>query len=577
MFRGVVAGSFAIVVALTPCLALAQTAALASSGTTGDGLEDLRDEGYALKQRQDCARAYSVFLAAAKKSGGAAEDMLAAAECAIQLGRKPEAISEVRAAIARQTELSRDDRIEAITSLADLLEATPEREEAAKTWDQALQLADTPENRLGSARAWRADGNIVRADAMLATVDPKQLTASEQADYWSEKSEQLAKTDPNAALAAIDQAIALEDADYRRVARAEILGRLGRKQEAIGDLEQARKQNPKDADTALALAYAYNEAGRHGDAANAFEAVARLAAPSGEFLEDWAYALADAGRTDEADKKFRELIDTEEAKSAAGTAPAENTEAKLLDIRGKVKEIEQDFQVSANFNYRSDSISVPLLEPQIENGLGAEGSWRSPLGLLTPRDISLFGSLFATFDHGLSIDGDSTQGAAGVRWIALREPELSFSFERYVKIGSGAQDGWAVSANFLVEKGTDWNPTLSRWTYLMADASVDYLWEEPHAFSAVGEFRAGEAFSLGNHTMLVPHLLLAGQDIDNTGEQGSLLEAGAGFALRHWLSNDRYRGLGDVVELSVQYRLPLARDRLGQNGGAFVVQASLEH
>ncbi|HWY17065.1 MAG TPA: hypothetical protein VNX86_18190 [Rhizomicrobium sp.] len=575
MFRGAVVGGLFIAVALSPCPAL--PGPLGLSRTSRESLEDLRDEGYALKQRQDCARAYSVFLAAAKKSGGAAEDMLAAAECAIQLGRNPEAISELRAAVARQTELSRADRIEAITSLADLLEGTPEREEAAKTWDQALQLADTPENRLGSARAWRAAGNIARADAMLATVDPKQFTPSLQADYWSEKSEQLGKTDPNAALAAIDQAIALEDADYRRVARAEILGKLGRKQEAIADLEQARQQNPKDADTAEALAYAYNEAGRHADAATAFQAAAWLGAPTGEFLEDWAYALADAGRTDEADKKFREFIDTEEARSAAGIVPAENTEANLLDTREKVKEIEQDFQLSANVNYRSDSVSIPLLEPQIENGLGAEASWRSPLGLLTPRDISLFGSLFATFDHGLDIDGDSTQGAAGVRWIALREPELSFSFERYVKIGSSAQEGWAASANFSAEKGTDWKPTLSRWTYLMADASVDYLWEEPHAFSAIGEFRAGEAFSLGNHTILVPHAVLAGQNIDNTGEQGSLLEAGVGVAVRHWLSNDRYQGLGDVLELSVQYRLPLARDRLGQNGGAVVVQASLEH
>lgn len=571
MFRRTVAAGFMVWVSF------ASHPAPAQSESSGEDLEDLRDQGYALKQRGDCASAYEIFLAAAKKSGGAAEDELAAAECAVQLGRKPEGIAEFRAALARQSELSRDDRVEAITSLADLLEETPAKQEAAETWDQALQLSNTAENRLGSARAWREAGNTAKADAMLATVDPGELSRSDQADYWSEKAEELEKSQPTAALAAIDRALALEDADYRHVTRADILDKLGRKKEQIAELELARKENPKDADTALALAYAYNEAGRHSDAADMFAEAERLGSPTSEFLEDWAYALADAGRREEADKKFRELIDAEEIIAAAQGATSESVGAKLSDAREEVRAIEQDFQFTASFNYRSDAASVPLLEPQIENGVGGDLSWKTPLSLLTPRDVSLFGSVFANFEQGIEVNGDSTQGAAGARWVALRVPELSFSLERYIKIGSESRDGWAASANFSAEKGTDWNYAAAHWLYLTAEASADYLWEEPHSFSAVGEFRAGEAFGLGDYTMLIPHFVFAGEDINETGDQGSLVETGIGVGVRHWLTNDRYEGLGNVFELAVQYRLPLARDDLGRSSGAVVVEATLEH
>jgi Tfp pilus assembly protein PilF len=571
MLRRAFAAGFAI------WLSFSSYPAIATSKPTGEGLEDLRDQGYALKQRGDCSQAYDIFLSAAKKSGGAAEDELAAAECAVQLKHKPDAIAEFRAAVARQSELSRDDRIEAITSLADLLEETPAKADAANTWDAALQLSDTAANRLGSARAWREAGDTTKANAMLATVDPAKLSSSDQADYWSEKAEQLQNSDPAAALAAIDHALALEDADYRHVTRADILGKLGRKQEQVAELERARNENPKDAETALALAYADDDIGHHSEAADMFAEAERLGAPTGEFLEDWAYALADAGRTDEADQKFRELIDAEELKAAARESSPESVEAKFLDVRQKVKEIEKNFLFSANFNYRSDAVSLPLIEPQIENGVGGELSWKSPLSILTPRDVSLFGSLFANFSQGVDVNGDSTRAAAGARWTALREPELSFSLERYIKIGSEARDGWAASANFSAEKGTDWNALLSQWFYLTADASVDYLWEEPHSFSAVGEFRAGEAFSLGSYTMLIPHFVMAGEDVNDTGDQGSLLEAGLGLGLRYWLTNDHYRGLGNVFDLAVQYRVPIARDRLGRDGGAVVVEASIEH
>lgn len=575
MLRAVVVGACFTAM---PMVVLAASGQHSSSGALpNQSLESLRDQGYAFQKRQDCLHAYPMFLAASKRSGGAAEDMLAAAECAIQLKRKAEAISELRTALARRSELSRDNQVEALTSLADLLEETPAKREAAETWDLALQLSDTAEIRLGSARSWRAAGNISRADAMLATVDPKRLTPDLQADYWTQTSEQLAKRDPQSALDAINRAIGLQDADYRRVERADLLGKLGRKQEAIADLEFAHRQNPKDKDTELALAYAYNEAGRHAEAANAFAEAARLGAPTADFLEDWAYALADAGKTEEADQKFRELIEAEEAKALASGMKPDSLEAKLFDAREKVREIEQDFRFTATLNYRSDSVSIPLLEPRLENGIGAEASWRTPVGLLSPRDVSIFASAFASFQNGLSVNGDSTQGALGLRWLALKDPEISVSFERYIKIGSSSRNGWAASANFSAEQGTDWNPSASHWHYLTADASLDYLWEEPHSFSAVAEARGGEAFALGGHTMFIPFGLLAGQTVDETTTHGSLVEAGVGLGLRHWLTNDTYRGLGDVLEVSVQYRLPLVRDSLGRNGGAFVLQATLEH
>ncbi|HEY2070360.1 MAG TPA: BTAD domain-containing putative transcriptional regulator [Rhizomicrobium sp.] len=561
-----------------PCLAAALLLASAPAGAKS--LEDLRDEGYALAEKNDCAHAYPIFLEAAAKSKGAPEDNLAAANCAVELKRNADAIAELRLVLARRNELSASDRIEAMETFAYQLEDAGRNKEAAEAWDDALTVADTGEIRMGSARAWKAAGDDARADKMLASIDPLSLSPALQAEYWSEKSERLIDSNPQAALDAINRAIAIEDADYRRVDRAEALTKLGRAKEAIADLEMAHKQKPDDASTDLALAYAYQEAGRSAEAVVMFDAAAKAGAKPNEYAEDWGYALAATGRKHEAVAKFKLGIDDRQALADTNPPNRKQLDQELWDARQEVQDIERTFSLSGYFNYRSDAlVTLPLSTGTsvLQNGTGLELDWRTPFGLAHPNDISLFAGAFWSFkDKGIDPNGRSGQGALGVQWKPFEETDLTVSFARYIKIGSAANNGWVGSADYSGGIGTDWNLSDSSWNYFKFDADTAYLFGGPDYFSASAEGRAGRAFDIGPLWAFIPHVVIAGQLQDTHGNTSSLVEAGAGFALRHWFCEDKYKGPECGAELTVQYRYPLSRDGLGKSSGAFVAGVTFD-
>lgn len=539
-----------------------------------ESLSQLRDEGYALAGKGDCAKAYPLFMAAAARSGGAPEDNLAAANCAVDLKNTTAAIAELRLALARRAELSSQERIEAQETLAYQLEDADQNTAAANAWDDALKTADTGEIRMGSARAWKAAGNMARADKMLATIDPNSLTPALQAEYWSEKSERLAGTDPQAALDAIDRAIAIEDADYRRVDRAGILTKLGRAQEAVADLEAAHRQSPNDAATDLALAYAYYDAGRPADAAALFEAASHADHAHSEYVEDWGYALAGAGRRGDAVQKFHEGIDAKLQQADASPDKRAQIEQDLWDDRQEVQDLQRDFSFSAYANYRSDRVVTTPLAPSsslLQSGLGAEVEWRTPYGLARPSDLSLFAGTFLSY-KGNAIDPDArtAQGAVGVRWKPFQEPDLTLSLGRYVALGSKASDGWFANAGYSAGNGSEWYPGVPSWAYYRLDSDATYLWSNAQFFSASAEGRLGRAYDVGDLWALIPHAVLAGQVQDGNGNHSSLVEAGGGVALRHWFCQDRYAGPQCAAEFTMQYRYPISSNGLGKDNGAFI-------
>ncbi|HXM00870.1 MAG TPA: hypothetical protein VN932_13155, partial [Rhizomicrobium sp.] len=126
-------------------MAAAVALALACGPAAAKSLSDMRDQAYALEAKGDCANAYPIFLAAAAKSGGAAEDNLAAANCAVDLKRTKDAIAELHLALAKRAQLSNQERIEALETLAYQLEDTGDNTAAANVWDDALKEADTGE------------------------------------------------------------------------------------------------------------------------------------------------------------------------------------------------------------------------------------------------------------------------------------------------------------------------------------------------------------------------------------------------------------------------------------------------
>jgi tetratricopeptide (TPR) repeat protein len=205
-----------------------------------------------------CAAAFPTLVAEARRSRSA-QDHLAAADCAAALKKTDEAIEHYQLALQQRNALPREERFEAFKALAYQFEARERWAEAARAWNQALALKDDGEARVGAVRMAIQAGDPLRARQMLAQLEPSRLSPTLQAEYWSIKSQLLKDSAPQEALDAISRAIALEDAPYRRAERADILLKLGRREEAVADLEIAHRGDPSNASMSLSLAYALNE------------------------------------------------------------------------------------------------------------------------------------------------------------------------------------------------------------------------------------------------------------------------------------------------------------------------------
>ncbi|MGQ0742161.1 MAG: NfrA family protein [Alphaproteobacteria bacterium] len=151
---------------------------VAGSQAESKSLREMREEGYAKAARGDCATAYEIFRAAAGKSGGAAYDHLAAANCAVELARTEDAIAEFYRALAHREELSLGDRVYALKGLAYQLEIRRRYPEACAVWEQALALKEDAEIRALYARCLDLAGEHNQARRVRAKLSTSQLRTS---------------------------------------------------------------------------------------------------------------------------------------------------------------------------------------------------------------------------------------------------------------------------------------------------------------------------------------------------------------------------------------------------------------
>lgn len=514
----------------------------------------------------ECATSYARLVTLAQRTGQA-QDYLAAADCAASLKRSDDAIAYYKRALAGR--LERDERHEALKALAYQLEARERWAEAADVWDEALAVKVDEEGRLGAARMAVQVGNTARASQWLSVVDPSRLTTPVKAEYWSLKAQVLKETNPEAALAALNTAIALEDAAYRRAERADILTKLDRRKEAIADLEAAHLAEPSNVSTALSLAYALSEAGRYGEAAAMFERASRTDPKATDYLEDWGYALLGAGRTDEAKEKFKTFVDL---KTARQTPDQSEQDEQVWNARRQIYDIERSFYASAFATYRSDAglpSSLLTNNSSLQNAFGAEVGWRAS------RDVTVFGSAYFAYDDQMTLNRDSAQGSVGLRWQPLPDHELFLSVERLIKLGDGSREGWLTGISFSASEGGEWNPTSSQWFFASIAAYANYLLDEPHFFSAAVEGKFGETFALSYLWTLTPHLVIFGEMRDDSGTTSSLIEGGGGLSLQRWFCDDHYAGPLCSADLTVQYRYPIATEGFLKGDGSVVASISV--
>lgn len=123
----------------------------------------------------------------------------------------------------------------------------------------------------------------------------------------------LAENNREAALEAIDQAMALEPTMSPVVLlRAQILNALGRPAEGFATVESALADDPENRDMRLGYAQLMVEAGRYDDVGAELEKVYAVADGNGEVLLTISLLALDARRIDAADRYLQSLLETGE-------------------------------------------------------------------------------------------------------------------------------------------------------------------------------------------------------------------------------------------------------------------------
>lgn len=416
-----------------------------------------------------------------------------------------------------------------------------------------------PPSRSSRGRPGRLAVGAIAFALFVAGAAP--ALSAETAAEWTALSKSEAESDPAAALIAIDKAIALEDAAFRRYEKATLLQRLHRDGEAVVQFEAARTMDPANANIAFALAYAYRAAGRNREAAAAFEAGLARAPERFDIVEDLAYALKADGQFAEAARRFREVLANKERYARQSDADKLALAKRLWRVHREIGALERGWYATAFVSYlssgASDLPSVLNSNPFTSQG-GAEMGWSPQLGDSPERNVDLFARSYFSFRRDtFDYDPDSLQFGVGIRWKPFEDQDLRLTLERMIESGDNARDAWLTRASYSWSAGADIDPFGDNWNYTSLYLDLADIPERPRFFSAYGQAIEGWRFRLGEASAFTPHGVIAAQYTGDQFHQDTTVEIGAGVTLSRWYDDDAYPLNEHRVDLTLEYRVPV--------------------
>lgn len=420
-----------------------------------------------------------------------------------------------------------------------------------------------PETNAPCARSWLRTS--IAALVLLAasgTYAFAQSAVAQSAVEWTAKSKSEAESNPDAALADIDKAIALEDAAFRRYEKGLILQRLHRNSEAITQFEAARATDPNNATILFTLGYAYRAAGRNHDAVGAFQAGLQIDPSRYDVVEDLAYALKDDGRPKAANKSFHDVLDNRGRYPQTTDAQKLALDKRMFRVGREIDAIERNWYATAFLTYRSsDAQNLPSVvnsNPFTSQG-GAEVGWSPLLGGMTEHSLDIYGRSYFSFRAGtLDYDSKSLQFGVGVRWKPFATQDFRLTLERMIKSGSNARNAWLTRASYSWNDGADIDPFATDWNYTSFYGDVAYIPTSPTFFSVYGQLEQGWRFRFGDATAITPHGVISTQYTSDKFRDDWTTEIGAGVTLSRWYDGGEYPSNSRRVDLIAEYRTPLS-------------------
>ena len=253
--------------------------------------------------------------------------------------------------------------------------------------------------------------------------------------------------------------------------------------------------------------------------------------------------------------------------AAPQAAPPLERERQLYGWRREVAQLESTVTGSAYYVHAPDVSSPsdsanPVGDQFPASGAGAELAYRPPkIGFRDGRTLQLFGRVFWTAEDGPAPEGDTVQAGLGVRYKPFASQNLVLSGERLVAIGSDARNDWLLRAGYSFGSSADLEPGRDRanYTSLYADAAVIPTSELP--LFLTGELIQGISFNALPQTAVIPHLLAAGNLVDDEGGNSSGLYVGLGLRLKAWPLETKYQAGRVALTMDVQYRQQVVGNR----------------
>ncbi len=148
----------------------------------------------------------------------------------------------------------------------------------------------------------------------------------------------------------------------------------------------------------------------------------------------------------------------------------------------------------------------------------------------------------------------SYQGGVGVRYKPLRSQNVLLSFERLFEIGAQSQNNWLARALYSWDRGVAPRPGQRRWSSSFVFFDAAYLLDSPRYWAVFAEVRQGIALPLGSRILATPHLLVSGRYQEPGGGNSSYFETGAGVSIRFALARGNPTLGAAAVQIFLQYR-----------------------
>ncbi|WP_122429197.1 NfrA family protein [Pseudomonas viridiflava] len=362
------------------------------------------------------------------------------------------------------------------------------------------------------------------------------------------------------------QALAVGNLPLRE--QASLYAAMGRPNEAMQRMQQARDTGELQPGDEVQLAYLLSQAGDDRGALNEFKRVDRQVGLKPKEVQDAAYTAMRNSDDAQAIAYFRRVLDYQQ------TGDLQMPDQQVFDTRRAVSDLSREWGVTNTTTYRGASTSSGLNGAPSSNSDSVQNStevfWR-PFGYRNARFVELYGRVTDTLwskESSADTGADALQGALGVRVKPFSSVNVIGALERTFPLGSSNIDGdWLVRLGYGSSIGTDLRVDVpSWWTSQLYMEGGRYLQDKRNYFNS--EWQVGRSFridSISPRLVVFPHVVAAvdydskmrsevdalGRNRTSSDNAGGL---GVGTGVRYWFREDKYKAPQSYVDVSVQYR-----------------------